>query len=83
MEYLTTADPTAIAREHEPIVDALDRGDGRQVGALLRSHSKGLVQYLRTQRTAELGAAAAQSAEAAGDDRRRHGLASRLKLRRA
>ncbi len=49
MDYLTTVDPVAIAREHKPIVIALDRGDATEAAALLRSHSRGLVEYLRGQ----------------------------------
>jgi len=39
----------AIGREHEPIVAALDRGDAATAGALLKSHSTDLVEYLRAQ----------------------------------
>lgn len=49
MDYLTQVDPVAIAREHEPIVAALDRGDAEKAAALLRSHSTELVDYLRVQ----------------------------------
>jgi DNA-binding GntR family transcriptional regulator len=49
MDYLTTADPVFIAREHEPIVVALDRGDADKAAALLQSHSKELVDYLSAQ----------------------------------
>ena len=49
MDYLTTVDPVAIAREHEPIVAALDRGDAAKAADLLRSHSTGLVDYLGAQ----------------------------------
>ena len=49
MDYLTTVDPAAIAREHKPIVAALDRGDTKEAAALLRSHSRELVEYLRAQ----------------------------------
>jgi len=49
MDYLTTVDPLVIAREHEPIVQALDRGAAAEAAALLRSHSNGLVEYLRDQ----------------------------------
>lgn len=47
MEFLKTADPTAIAREHEPIVDALDAGAATRAAQLLESHSNGLVKYLQ------------------------------------
>ena len=49
MDYLTQVDPVAIAREHEPIVAALDRGDAEKAAALLQSHSTELVDYLRVQ----------------------------------
>jgi DNA-binding GntR family transcriptional regulator len=49
MDYLTTVDPVAIAREHERIVEALDRGAATEAAGLLRSHSNGLVEYLRDQ----------------------------------
>lgn len=49
MDYLTTVDPAAIAREHKPIVAALDRGDAKEAASLLRSHSRELVEYLRAQ----------------------------------
>jgi len=49
MDYLTTVDPLAIAREHEPIVEALARGAAAEAAGLLRSHSNGLVDYLRDQ----------------------------------
>lgn len=49
MDYLTKVDPVAIAREHEPIVAALDRGDAAKAAALLRSHSTELVDYLTAQ----------------------------------
>jgi DNA-binding GntR family transcriptional regulator len=49
MDYLTTVDPVAIALEHQPIVEALDRGAAEEAAELLRSHSNGLVEYLREQ----------------------------------
>ena len=49
MDYLTTVDPVAIALEHEPIVEALDCGAAEEAARLLRSHSNGLVDYLRDQ----------------------------------
>lgn len=53
MDYLTSVDPVAIAREHEPIVEALARGDAAEAAALLRSHSNALVAYLRCQLPAD------------------------------
>ncbi|MBC8877277.1 MAG: FCD domain-containing protein, partial [Planctomycetes bacterium] len=49
MEFLKTADPVAIAREHESIVDALDAGDAQRASQWLHSHSGRLVEYLRTE----------------------------------
>ena len=49
LEFLKTADFVAIAREHESIVDALDAGDAQRASQSLRSHSGGLVDYLRTE----------------------------------
>jgi len=61
MDYLTTMDPVAIAREHEPIVAALDRGDAVEAAALLRSHSSELVDYLRAQTAQDRNGPAAPS----------------------
>jgi DNA-binding GntR family transcriptional regulator len=49
MDYLTTVDPVAIAREHELIVTALDGGDAPKAASLLRSHSTELMDYLSAQ----------------------------------
>jgi DNA-binding GntR family transcriptional regulator len=46
MDFLTTVDPVALAREHLPIVEAIERGDQAQAAALLASHSKHVVEYL-------------------------------------
>jgi DNA-binding GntR family transcriptional regulator len=46
MDYLQSADPVAIAREHIPIVDAPDSGHAELVAALLASHSNYLVEFL-------------------------------------
>ena len=46
MDYLQSADPVAIAREHLPIVDALESGDPDRAASLLASHSKNLVEFL-------------------------------------
>lgn len=47
MDYLQSADPVAIAREHILIAGALDAGDSAQAAALLASHSNHLVEFLR------------------------------------
>ncbi len=50
MDYLQSADPVAIAREHVPIVDALESGHAELAAALLASHSNQLVEFLRSER---------------------------------
>ena len=47
MDFLASVDPAKLAKEHEAIVDALDRGDGKKAGALLASHANHLVRYLQ------------------------------------
>jgi len=81
MDFLTTVDPAAIAREHEPVVDALDRGDAERAAALLRSHSSGLVQYLRDQAAGESPAEAMPAEPSSAY--RRTGPTSDRKPRRA
>ncbi len=49
MDYLQSADPVAIAREHGPIVEALETGDAKLAAALLTSHSKHLVEFLKAE----------------------------------
>jgi len=49
MDYLQNADPVAIAREHLPIVDALDSGNAELAAALLASHSNRLVEFLQNE----------------------------------
>ena len=46
MDYLKHEDPVAIAREHEPIISAIEDGNVRRVSSLLSSHSKGLMARL-------------------------------------
>ena len=36
MDFLASVDPVKLAKEHEAIVDALDRGDGKKAGALIK-----------------------------------------------
>lgn len=73
MDYLQSADPLAIAREHVPIVDALESGDRDLAASLLASHSNHLVQFLKEeQREREAAAAPGQRvARRAEPDRRR------------
>jgi DNA-binding GntR family transcriptional regulator len=47
MDYLQSADPVAIAREHLPIVDALESGDPDLAASLLASHSNHIVRFLK------------------------------------
>lgn len=53
MDFLAAVDPVAIAKEHEPIVDALDRGDSQRAARLLAAHSRHLVGYLRKEADGE------------------------------
>jgi DNA-binding GntR family transcriptional regulator len=53
LQYLTAVDPVMLAKEHEEIVDAIDEGDVKRTATLLRSHSSGLVRYLKQQEVAE------------------------------
>lgn len=47
MDYLQSADPVGIAREHLPIMDALESGDAELAASLLASHSNHLVEFLK------------------------------------
>ena len=49
MDFLVSVDAVEIAKEHEPIVDALDGGRAAQAAELLAAHSKRLVDYLRAE----------------------------------
>lgn len=49
LEYLTCFDPVSLAKDHESIAGALDRGDAKKAAGLLKSHSRNLVRYLRQQ----------------------------------
>ena len=60
MEYLKSADPVAIAREHLPIVDALECGDANLAASLLASHSTHLVEFLQREKASQAQAAPAQ-----------------------
>jgi DNA-binding GntR family transcriptional regulator len=53
LEYLAAFDPGALAKQHEPIVDAIEQGDKKWAAELLRSHSRGLVRYLEQQMVAD------------------------------
>ena len=54
MDYLKHEDPVAIAREHEPIIKAIERGDAKRVSTLLSSHSTGLMTRLRQEYDSQL-----------------------------
>ena len=58
MDYLQTFDPVAIAREHIPIVDALESGLPGLAASLMASHSKHLVEFLKSEQRARDAAAA-------------------------
>lgn len=58
MDYLASADPVAIAREHLPIVDALDSGDPDLAASLLASHSHQLVKFLKQEQPLRQAASA-------------------------
>lgn len=47
LDYLQCVDVSDIAREHEPMLEALDAGDAERAAELLRSHADGLIRYLR------------------------------------
>jgi len=49
MDYLQSFDPVAIAREHIPIVDALESGEPKLAASLLASHSNHIVEFLQTE----------------------------------
>ena len=53
LEYLTSVDPVALAKEHEAITAAIDQGDKKRAASLLRSHSRHLVRYLKQQTSAK------------------------------
>jgi len=53
MDFLTIVDPVEIALQHGAIVEALDAGDARSAARLLKSHSVGLVKYLKQQAAAQ------------------------------
>ena len=53
LEYLTSVDPVVLAKEHEEITDAIERGQVRTAASLLKSHSSHLVRYLKQQTHAE------------------------------
>ncbi len=58
MDYLQTFDPVAIAREHIPIVDALESGMPDLAASLMASHSAHLVAFLKAERSARDAASA-------------------------
>lgn len=47
MDFLVGDDPVEIAREHEAIVEALDRGDAKLAIRCAVRHSKELIRHLR------------------------------------
>lgn len=53
MEYLSSADPVAIAREHGAVADAVEAGDLDRAASLLADHSAHLVDHLRRVQAAD------------------------------
>jgi len=53
MEYLSSADPVAIAREHGAVADALEAGDLERAASLLADHSVHLVEHLRREKESQ------------------------------
>ena len=49
MDYLQSVDPIAIAKEHLPIVDALEIGNLSHAASLLATHSNHLVDFLNNE----------------------------------
>lgn len=47
MEYLSSADPVAIAREHGAVADSIEADDLEGAASLLAGHSARLVEHLR------------------------------------
>src|SRR6056297_113053 len=47
LDFLSSADPVKVAREHDRIVVALDQGDGVASARLLSTHSRQLVKFLK------------------------------------
>ena len=59
MDYLRSFDPVAIAREHLPIVEALDHGRADLASSLMAAHSVQLVEFLKTEHRQRAAGAAA------------------------
>lgn len=49
LEHVTSVDPITLAKEHEAITEALDRGDAPKAAGLLQSHSQDMVRSLEKQ----------------------------------
>jgi DNA-binding GntR family transcriptional regulator len=56
MDFLRIIDPTDLAREHDDILQAVERGDTEAVAVLLSSHANRLVEYLMKQKAANSAA---------------------------
>jgi DNA-binding GntR family transcriptional regulator len=52
MDYLRIVDPSDLAREHEKILQAIEKGDTIEVANHLSSHANRLVEYLLEQKAA-------------------------------
>ncbi len=66
MDYLQTFDPVAIAREHIPIVDAMESGMPDLAASLMASHSAHLVTFLKAEQRTRAGGAEAAPAPRVG-----------------
>ena len=44
---MVSNDLTEVVESHQPIVDALEKGQGREAGSLLRNHLETFLEYLR------------------------------------
>ncbi len=61
MDYLKSADPVAIALEHLPIAEALDRGNSELASTFLASHSNHLVEFLQKEQHRSRGSKSGSS----------------------
>jgi DNA-binding GntR family transcriptional regulator len=55
LDYLKVVDSYVLAREHEDILQAIEKQDPERVASLLMSHANGLVEYLERQKTINSG----------------------------
>ena len=53
LEHTTSVDPVVLANAHESVAQAIEDGNVKKAAALLRSHSRDMVRYLKQQAHAE------------------------------